>query len=113
MLLEGGGLLPSFMLTLTQLNLYSKKTSNYPSNNHHSRIVGGSTADEDDYPWMVSLQQTWGHFCGGSLISSQWVLTAAHCVVDGAEFFVEVGRYHLFNESEAVFHRVQIAEVRL
>ncbi|GMI14734.1 hypothetical protein TrLO_g4315 [Triparma laevis f. longispina] len=89
----------------------SKKPSNYPSNNHHSRIVGGSTADEDDYPWMVSLQQTWGHFCGGSLISSQWVLTAAHCVVDGAEFFVEVGRYHLFNESEAVFHRVQIAEV--
>jgi len=82
-----------------------------PSKAHHARIVGGSTASEDDYPWMVSLQQTWGHFCGGSLISNQWVLTAAHCVVGGEDFFVEVGRYHLGNESEAVFHRVQVDEV--
>ncbi|GMI39728.1 hypothetical protein TeGR_g3867, partial [Tetraparma gracilis] len=58
------------------------------------KVVGGTTASEEDYPWMVSLQTLNGHFCGASLIASQWVLTAAHCVDgDPFSFFVEIGRY--------------------
>jgi secreted trypsin-like serine protease len=43
------------------------------------RITGGSTASRGQFPWQVALivENSW--FCGGSLISSRWIVTAAHC----------------------------------
>jgi len=43
------------------------------------RVVGGVEAVPHSWPWMVSLQADGRHFCGGSLINKQWVLSAAHC----------------------------------
>ncbi|KAK1795107.1 hypothetical protein P4O66_010280 [Electrophorus voltai] len=42
------------------------------------RIVGGYECTPHSQPWMVSLHYGY-HFCGGVLISEQWVLSAAQC----------------------------------
>merc|ERR1711892_1153926 len=47
-----------------------------------SRIVGGTETTVNEYPWMTAIVSAAGEsqFCGGTLIASQWVLTAAHCM---------------------------------
>ncbi|KAL0270403.1 UNVERIFIED_CONTAM: hypothetical protein PYX00_007825 [Menopon gallinae] len=50
------------------------------------RILGGTTADIDEFPWLALLQYKnrngqRSHDCGGALISSRYVVTAAHCTI--------------------------------
>ncbi len=52
-----------------------------------TRIVGGNDAASGAWPWMTALVTTGdtpvdGWYCGGALIHAEWVVTAAHCVLD-------------------------------
>ncbi len=63
-----------------------------PAEDPDTLIVGGGDATEQ-YDWMTSLQKQGQHSCGASLIDSEWVLTAAHCVQDSApaDFNLRIG----------------------
>ena len=92
-----------------------------------SRIVGGTETEVRDinieiqklfhvlkineYPWMAAISDAQeSQFCGGTLIASQWVLTAAHCMFKdqagtqpqtAGELLVVLGEHDLLTEGEA------------
>ncbi|XP_017687505.1 PREDICTED: chymotrypsin-like elastase family member 2A [Lepidothrix coronata] len=69
-----------------------------------SRVVGGENARPYSWPWQASLQYysngNWRHTCGGTLIATNWVMTAAHCISSTLTYRVFLGKYNLAAEEE-------------
>jgi len=75
--------------------------------NQNGRIAAGTETEVNEYPWLALVRtqrrdnsgRLSTYICGGSVISDQWVLTAAHCVVDDRKgdvvrVSVELGQHH-------------------
>lgn len=76
----GGGVLTASVALL--LATTAQQATGQPADENGEAgpaIVGGQPVSET-YSWMVSVQDSNGHLCGGSLIKPEWVVTAAHCV---------------------------------
>ncbi|XP_050717404.1 trypsin II-P29-like [Eriocheir sinensis] len=62
-----------------------------------SRVVGGYVTVLHEWPWQVALRKISDDFifCGGSLVSPEWVVTAAHCMqyILKTDMYVTVGDY--------------------
>lgn len=53
-----------------------------------ARVVGGDDAEANEWCWQVALINSLNQYlCGGALIGTQWVLTAAHCVTKYINLF--------------------------
>ncbi|KAJ3589106.1 hypothetical protein NHX12_009954, partial [Muraenolepis orangiensis] len=82
--------------------------------NDEQRIVGGNEAIPGEIPWQVTLMSLRSvSFCGGSLLSEVWVITAAHCLTDHqpplnvTDYIVRVGEHDLMkHEGHERDHRV-------
>ncbi|XP_041971604.1 phenoloxidase-activating enzyme-like [Aricia agestis] len=63
-----------------------------------NKIIGGEPTGIDQYPWLVLLEYAGGILgCGGSLISSRFILTAAHCVdsINGKPQIARLAEYNI------------------
>ena len=75
------------------------------------RIVGGREATLYEFPWQVAIKLkrdslTSAPFCGGTLLGSKWVITAAHCVFternDPGSLVIYAGSNNPTNRSSAI-----------
>ncbi|XP_046687888.1 protein masquerade isoform X2 [Homalodisca vitripennis] len=80
--------------------VYSKYVCGVKGTARGGRVVGGEDADPAEWCWQVALINSLNQYlCGGALIGTQWVLTAAHCVTNivrsGDAIYVRVGDHDL------------------
>ncbi|XP_018580036.1 trypsin delta [Anoplophora glabripennis] len=69
-----------FLVTLLANSIWGAPQSARNGTDLDGRIVGGTDTTIEAHPYIVSLLEFNSHICGGSIISSTWILTAAHCI---------------------------------
>lgn len=63
-------------------------------------IVGGSEANPHQFPWQVGIFMDDSYFCGGSIISDEYILTAGHCADGFSKFDIVIGAHAIRDPSE-------------
>lgn len=80
------------------------------------QIIGGEEATPGQWPWMAALvfssvsNAHLGHFCGGTLVAPEWVMTAAHCTqgLTASRIDVVLGRHDLTSDDG---ERIDVVEI--
>ena len=68
----------------------------------HTRIVGGVAAKPGAWPWQISMDYkgvSGNHWCGGSIVAPNWIVTASHCFAystDSKDYTIVAGKQDVF-----------------
>ncbi|XP_048461107.1 coagulation factor VII-like [Rhincodon typus] len=76
----------------------------------NARIVGGEECPKGQCPWQALLldDSKKEGFCGGTILSEKWVITAAHCFYYPVTFRVVVGEHNVDKiEQTEMYHEVE------
>jgi len=79
-----------------------KKACGIPNANPE-KIVGGVEATPHEFPWQVGLFFD-GYFCGGTIISEKYILTAAHCADGVYSHEVVIGAHEIRDSSNTIIN---------
>ncbi|XP_063834006.1 vitellin-degrading protease-like [Ostrinia nubilalis] len=78
------------------------KVAVLPMLRHNDGIVGGEDIDISEAPYQVSLQVKGRHYCGGTLVAKDIVITAAHCLnsLDASNYQIRAGSSYSDRDGE-------------
>ncbi|KAJ8918128.1 hypothetical protein NQ315_011585 [Exocentrus adspersus] len=80
-------------------NVYIEPIANYTVDQPiDGRIIGGSEVTRNSRPYQVALFINGRSFCGGSLITRNFVLTAAHCTISASYVELVFGAHNVNNQ---------------
>lgn len=65
---------------MTQSSRADSSDTNSESSNPSDKIIGGVQTDIRRYPFQASVRIKDNHYCGGTILTKNYILTAAHCV---------------------------------
>jgi len=74
------------------------------------RIVGGEEATPHEFPWIVDMRRG-GHYCAGSILNEEWVMTAAHCSTGAPSAYELVAGDHHIGQTEGTEQRRQVTRI--
>ncbi|XP_010786167.1 prothrombin, partial [Notothenia coriiceps] len=104
-----------------KINKLDSKESELLESYAAKRIVGGDDAEVASAPWQVMLYKRSPQelLCGASLISDQWILTAAHCILyppwnknfTASDILVRLGKHNRAQFERGVEKIVAIDEI--
>ncbi|XP_030777942.1 coagulation factor VII isoform X7 [Rhinopithecus roxellana] len=75
LLADGVSCMPTVEHPCGKIPILEKRNTSKPQ----GRIVGGTVCPKGECPWQVLLLVNGAQLCGGTLINTLWVVSAAHC----------------------------------
>ena len=70
---------PTTPVQQTRVRIPQNLVCDNPANAEADRIINGLAAHKNSWPWIAYIKFGYGGFCGGTILDSYTVVTAAHC----------------------------------